>query len=317
MNEIQIIDILKKKIKSPISLGVNDDVVFDKKNSLVLSIDTYNEKIHYFTFQKPQKIIKKIVRSSISDIISKGIDPKYMVISFSGTKKDFTKNNLKLILESLKEEEKKFNFRLVGGDTTNSINSSFTICTFSYSKKIIKRNNCFNNDDIYITGNLGDSSVGISLIKKKIKTNIKLKNYFIDKYFLPNLAYGFHRELFKFANSSMDVSDGLLIDLKKMIDSEKQGFIVYFNILPTSIHFKRLCKQKKICGFDYLFNGDDYQILFTAKKKFRKLIYRCAKKWNQKITRIGIIRNVRGNYFKIDDNIRKITDYRGYIHKFS
>ena len=78
----------------------------------------------------------------------------------------------------------------------------------------MKRNNCLKDDDIYVTGNIGDSSVGLFIIKKKLKLQ-KSKKYFIDKYYKPNLAYGFHRKLFKFANSSMDISDGLLSDLKK------------------------------------------------------------------------------------------------------
>ena len=114
-------------------------------------------------FKNPNLIIKKVIRSSISDIISKGTDPKYLLISFSGSKKHFNKKILKLIIKSqLNHEQKKYNFSLIGGDTTKSNKSSFTICVFSYSKKIIKRNNCYINDDIYITGNIGDASVGLS-----------------------------------------------------------------------------------------------------------------------------------------------------------
>ena len=34
------------------ALNLNDDVFFDKKNKVVLSVDTYNEKVHYFDFKK-------------------------------------------------------------------------------------------------------------------------------------------------------------------------------------------------------------------------------------------------------------------------
>ena len=65
-----------------------------KKRSLVASIDTYNENIHYIKFKNPDLIIKKAIRSSISDIISKGIDPKYLLISFSGQKEILIKKIL-------------------------------------------------------------------------------------------------------------------------------------------------------------------------------------------------------------------------------
>ena len=72
MNELEIINNIRKIIKNPSALNINDDVLFDKKNKLVVSIDTYNEKIHFLNFNKPELIIKKVLRSSISDIISKG-----------------------------------------------------------------------------------------------------------------------------------------------------------------------------------------------------------------------------------------------------
>ena len=155
MNELKIIKSLKKNIKNPSALKLNDDVFFDKKKSLVGTIDTYNENIHYLNFKNPDLLIKKVIRSSISDIICKGIDPKYILISFSGSKKNFNNRNIKLIISSIKEEQKKYNFFLIGGDTTYSSKSSFTICSLSYSNKIIKRGSCLNNDDIYITGNIG------------------------------------------------------------------------------------------------------------------------------------------------------------------
>ena len=75
------------------SLDLNDDVFFDKKKSLVISIDTYNEGVHFIDFKNPDLVIKKILRSSISDLICKGVSPKYYFVSGSGNKKTFTKKN--------------------------------------------------------------------------------------------------------------------------------------------------------------------------------------------------------------------------------
>jgi len=316
MNEIEIINNIKKIIKNPAALKLNDDVFFDKKKSLVASIDTYNEKTHYMNFKYPNLIIKKAIRSSISDIISKGCDPKYLLISFTGSKKQFNKKNIQSILKSIKQEEKKYNFFLVGGDTTLSNKSSFTICTFSYSNKIVKRNNSSKNDDIYLTGNVGDASVGLEILKNNLKINKKFKKYFIDKFFKPNLSFGFHRGLLKFATSSMDISDGLLIDLKKITGDKNKGFIINYENIPKSTYFKKLVDQKKITPNKHLFNGDDYQILFTAKSKNKKNILKFASKWNQKITLIGNITSTKADYLKINTKIKKIVDYQGYIHNF-
>ena len=75
--------------------------------------------------------------------------------------------------------------------------------------------------------------------------------------------------------------------------------------------------NKKISIDKHLFNGDDYQILFTAKKKYRKFILNCAKNRNQKITRIGKITYRRANYLILRGKLKKIKDYQGYIHNKS
>ena len=77
--------------KSKSSLNLNDDVFFDKKRGIVISIDTYNIGTHFYDFKSPDLVIKKILRSPISDLICKGVIPKFYFISGSGNKKTFTK----------------------------------------------------------------------------------------------------------------------------------------------------------------------------------------------------------------------------------
>ena len=128
---------LSKSNKS--SLNLNDDVFFDKNRSLVISIDTYNEGVHFLNFKRPDLVIKKILRSSISDLICKGVSPKYYFISGSGNKKTFTNKNLSKISNSLKHEQNKYGIFLCGGDTTFSNKLSFSITSVGFSKKIIFR----------------------------------------------------------------------------------------------------------------------------------------------------------------------------------
>jgi len=146
-------------------------------------------------------------------LICKGVKPKYYFISGSGNKNSFSKKNLKKISISLSEEQKKYDIKLCGGDTTFSNKLSFTIIVVGFSKKIIYRNKAKVKDDIYVTGNLGDSFIGLQILKKKIKVNKKQYNYFTNKFYKPNLQFSLITKLFKFSNSSIDISDGLISDL--------------------------------------------------------------------------------------------------------
>ena len=197
MNEFFLISKYLRELtkNNPSALNLQDDVFFDKKKKLIISVDSYNEKIHFPNFLYPDLVIKKIIRSSISDLISKGVAPKYFFISASGNHKHFNHKNLKKILLSLNKEQKKFNLKLSGGDTVSSKNLSFSITTVGYSKKIIKRNNAVINDDIYVTGDLGDSFVGLKMIKNNYNVKKKLKKLLYFKVLLSRFIYAIFKIL--------------------------------------------------------------------------------------------------------------------------
>ena len=105
MDEFEIIKKYLQKLtkNNPGALKLNDDVFFHKKKEIVLSIDTYNEGVHYINFKHPDLVMKKIIRSSISDLFCKGVNPKYIFLSVSGNKKHFNRKNIKLISKSISE----------------------------------------------------------------------------------------------------------------------------------------------------------------------------------------------------------------------
>ncbi len=319
MDEFELIKnyFQKNSKNNPSAKNLNDDVFFNKNRRLVVSIDTYNEGVHFPDFKYPNLVIKKVIRSSISDLIAKGVKPEYYFISGCGSKSKFSKKNLKMISKSLNQEQKKYDLKLSGGDTTNFNKVSFSITCIGFSKKIVERNKARLNDDIYVTGNLGDSFIGLKSIKNKIKINSKLKKYFVNQFYCPNLPYKIYKEIHKFANTSMDISDGLITDMNKLINKQKLSFEINVNKIPISKNLEFYLKKYKKLKTQYLFNGDDYQILFTASKKKRLLIKSVAKKMNQKFTIIGKINNgYKKNTIKLDNKPLNLSKFKGYSHKF-
>ena len=319
MNEFQLIrkyfSNLSKNNKS--SLNLNDDVFFDKSKKLVISVDTYIEGIHFLNFKKPELVIKKIIRSSISDLICKGVKPKFYFISGSGNKKSFSSFNLSKIIKSLKQEQKKYNISLCGGDTVFSNKLSFTITSLGFSKKIIFRNNAKLNDDIYVTGNLGDSFVGLNILKKKVNINKKLKKYFVSKYYLPDLHLRLTDDLLIFANSSIDISDGLISDLEKLINKQKFSYRLKLTKIPISENLKKIISLKTLNKKNFISQGDDYQILFTANTSKSRIIKNISNSLGIKISKIGKICSHLDCNEIIDEKGKKIAlKNKGYSHKF-
>ena len=84
MNEFTIIKKYLKPlaIKNSGSLQLSDDIYFDKRKNIALSLDTYIQDVHFIS-SKPNFFLKKILRSSISDLYCKGITPNTYFISFA------------------------------------------------------------------------------------------------------------------------------------------------------------------------------------------------------------------------------------------
>jgi thiamine-monophosphate kinase len=319
MHEFELIKNYFQKLskKSSSALNLNDDVFFDKKNKLVVSVDTYIDGIHFIDFKKPDLVIKKIIRSSISDLICKGVQPKYYFISSSGNKKNFSKLNLSKISKSLNQEQKKYNIILSGGDTVFSNKLSFTITTIGFTNNIVYRNKAKINDDIYVSGNLGDSYVGLLVLKNKINLNYLLRKYFINQYFMPNIQLKLATQIKKFANTSIDISDGLLTDLDKMINTQKLSYKLHFDDIPISKNLNKILNLKNLSKVNYISKGDDYQVLFTASKTKRGIIKRISSDNGIKLTKIGSIQRDSNKSLIVDHKNKEISlKNKGYFHRF-
>ena len=319
MHEFELIKKYFQKLskKSSSALNLNDDVFFDKKKKLVVSVDTYTEGNHFIDFKNPELVIKKIIRSSLSDLICKGVKPKYYFISGSGNKKSFSKSNLVKISKSLNQEQNKFKIFLSGGDTVFSNKLSFTITSIGYANNIIYRNKAKVDDDIYVSGNLGDSYLGLLVLKNKLKLNPRLRKYFINQYFMPNIQLKLVAHIKKFANTSIDISDGLLTDLDKIINNQKLSYKIFLEEIPISNNLKNILNIKKLSKINYVSNGDDYQVLFTASKNKERIIKKIASNCRLKLTKIGSIQSFVKKSSIVDDKNEKISlKNKGYFHNF-
>lgn len=319
MKEFQLIKKYFSKLSkdNPGSFELTDDVFFDRSKKLVISVDTYVEGVHFLDFNNPDLVIKKILRSSISDIICKGAKPELYFLSGSGNKKSFSKRNLELISNALRSEQKKFKIKLGGGDTTYSSKLSFTFVSIGYSSNIIKRNNGKIDDDIYVTGELGDSFIGLSVLKKKIDLDKFNKKYFIKKYYLPDIQHKLYNFINKHANTSIDLSDGLFSDIHKMINKKNLSFEINLDKVPISSKLNRLIYLKRVKLKNVISKGDDYQILFSANKSKTRIINQISKSSKIKITKIGKIISGRDGPLFIDKKGNKIAlNSQGFEHQF-
>ena len=105
--------------------------------------------------------------------------------------------------------------------------------------------------------------------------------------------------------------------MERLINNQRLSFELNVNKIPISSMLKSYLNKNNIMKEKFVFNGDDYQILFTSSKKNRNLIKSIANKMSQKVTIIGKINNnYKNNSLLLNNKSLKLSKYKGYLHKF-
>ncbi|HAP04668.1 MAG TPA: thiamine-phosphate kinase, partial [Methylophilaceae bacterium] len=140
------------------------------------------------------------------------------------------------------------------------------------------------NDDIWVTGQLGLASMGLANLQGQLKLPPRIKMKCIRALEIPTPKTFLGSYLSRYANSCIDISDGLIQDLRHILKASKVGASLLLNDIPCE-KFIHTSKQ-----YQFVLNGgDDYELLFTAAKKNRPFIKKIAKKTNTPVTMIGNI----------------------------
>ena len=284
-----------------------------KNEKIVASTDTIVEGVDFFTNDSTNSIAHKIICYNLSDISSMGAVPYCFSLSL-GLPKKISKKWLDTFSSKISKLQKKYKFFLLGGDIaqTKHIVISATFFGKISKSKIIGRDGAKINDDIWVTGNLGNSFAGLMLKKNIIRENYSIKKFFIKKYLYPDPCM-IGNKLRIIANSAIDISDGFYGDLEKLLLRNNLGANIDIESIPILPQLKNLIRLHRIKINKLLSAGDDYEILFTSNSKKRNFINALSKKIKIKITKVGTIINKKGIY--IDGKILNLNK-RSFQYNF-
>jgi thiamine-monophosphate kinase len=259
-----------------------------KNKNIVVTNDGIIEGIDFFNKDSASSIAQKIFTYNLSDLSSMGATPYSYTLCLS-LPDQIGRPWIEEFTSKLFFLQRKYNIFLVGGDIgkSNQINISANFYGYVKKNSILKRNTSKVGDSIWVTGNIGQSHIGLLIAQKKILLSKKLENYYLKHYLFPNPCM-FGSKIINYANSCIDISDGFSGDLFKLINN-KYGINLYFDELPFSYQTKILLNKKIISISELLNGGDDYELLFTCSPKKDIKIINMALKNRIKITKIGRI----------------------------
>jgi thiamine-monophosphate kinase len=285
-SEFEIIERYFKKKMRQTALGIGDDAAMinvQKNYQLAISSDMLVENTHFLKNTNPSHLGWKSLAVNLSDIAAMGATPKWATLSISLPKINHAW--LKKFSEGFFKCADKFGIDLIGGDTTKgSLSISITIMGEIKKNTSLLRSGAKFNDDIWVTGQLGLAAMGLANLQGKLKLPPRIKIKCIRALETPSPKTSLGAYLPRYANSCIDISDGLMQDLRHILKASKVGATLLLNHIPCE-KFIQASKQ-----YQFVLNGgDDYELLFTAAKKNRSQIKKIAKRTNTPVSVIGSI----------------------------
>lgn len=267
MDEFSVIEHFFKSIISNrshlVEQSIGDDAAVLQcpiDSELLISTDTMVEGVHFLSDWPPSAVAYKLLATNVSDIAAMGGLPIWCSLAL--TLPSLNEKWLSDFSKGLNGALKKFNMDLIGGDLTKGpLTLTVTIHGQVKKGKAIKRCGARKGDIIYLTGSLGAPTYAVSQLNQ-----MPYSSSLYQKLFYPEPRVNYAPLLQAFANSAIDISDGLSSDLSHILRASKKGACIVEEKLPLDSSLKTLIPLDKQTQL-MLHSGDEYELCFTVSKE--------------------------------------------------
>jgi thiamine-monophosphate kinase len=260
---------------APGAFGLMDDCALiapEPGTELVLKTDPVAEGVHFLPGEAPADIAWKALAVNVSDLAAKGATPVgyLMALSFPAAP---TRAWLSAFADGLREAQARFGCRLLGGDTDRRpgpLTVSITAISAVPHGRMVRRGTARPGDLLFVSGTIGDAALGLALARdpglaaawglSAAEADFLLRRHRRPE---PRLALG--EALRQYASAAMDVSDGLVKDLDRMLRASGVAGRLAAADVPLSAAARRFVAQapdqqdQRLARL--LTAGDDYEVL--------------------------------------------------------
>ncbi len=323
IDELSALRLLKKrfkKVSKNVYLGIGDDaaaVKINPENLLLATTDSQVEGVHFLKeLISPMDLGRKSLAVAVSDIGAMGGVPKFFLSSL-GFSKEEDECFLKEMIDGFEKGAEEFKVALIGGNLSASDKLFLDITVLGEVEPdiMVNRSGARSGDIIYVSGTVGDSALGLRMLKIGMRS--EKEGFLISRHISPQPRLALGRELAqkRLPTSMIDISDGLILDLEHITVENGLGAEIYIDQIPLSpeygariLDFTQDTYQLALSG------GEDYELLFTSPEETREEIIRVSRRLNVKITEIGRVTD-KLPIRVIDSDGREIkVRQRGFIH---
>nr|WP_303648367.1 thiamine-phosphate kinase [Shewanella metallivivens] len=280
----------KGQKRRDVELSIGDDCALvnpAENKSIAISCDTLVENVHFLADIPAHALGYKSLAVNLSDLAAMGAEPAWFTLAI--TLPSVEPEWLERFSDGLFEIAEYYGIALVGGDTTRGPRSiSITINGQVIKGSALTRAGARNGDWIYVTGTLGDSALGLDILRGAKIVNTEDKEYLINRHYYPTPRVLAGQALRNLATSAIDLSDGLVSDIQHVLKASKVGATIDVSQIPLSSSIKTNLSREEALSYA-LTGGEDYELLFTVPESQRGAIDTALIHAGVKFVKIGQI----------------------------
>lgn len=252
--------------RQDVQLGIGDDcalLTVGEKQLLAVSTDTLVEGIHFLKTISPADLGYKALAVNLSDLAAMGADPAW--VSLALTLPEVKADWLEAFSDSLFEQLNYYGMQLIGGDTTRGpLSMTLTIQGLVPVGRALTRSGAGVGDWIFVTGTLGDSAAGLAVLLEQLNiSDDKSREFLLKRHLRPSPRVLQGQALRDLATSAIDLSDGLISDLKHILKASDCGARLDLDAIPLSDAMKKIADPEQALKWA-LTGGEDYELCFTV-----------------------------------------------------
>jgi thiamine-monophosphate kinase len=214
---------------------------------------------HFLSTVDPHALGHKALAVNLSDLAACGAAPRAFFLALALPQADA--DWLAAFSRGLFELADAHGIVLAGGDTTRGpLNLCITV--MGESPAPLWRRGARIGDDLWVSGTLGDARLALEAFRGTLQLEREAFQACRTRMERPTPRIALGQALRGVASSCIDVSDGLLGDLRHVLEASGVGAVLNLDALPRSpwLAAQDLAVQRRCL----LTGGDDYELLFTA-----------------------------------------------------
>jgi thiamine-monophosphate kinase len=261
---------------------------------IVVTADALVAGVHFFADDPPASIARKALAVNLSDLAAKGAKPEGFVLSLV-LPKGWTEAWLAGFASGLASVAAESGCALIGGDTVSTpgpLMISITAFGSVPAGRMVLRSGARPGDRVLVSGTIGDGALGLKVHGPArpgwvSRLGEAERAFLADRYLHPQPRLALAAGLQSHASAAMDVSDGLVGDLAKLLKASGAGAEIDLDAIPLSQPARAAIMADPALAELAWTGGDDYEILCTASEREYPALVAAAEAAGMALTRIG------------------------------